>query len=649
MHPTQGSTHIVRFHRLKDFLRRRLDGLRSLFQNPGGRAISGIKGAEYIPIKSLPRVLKEYQKGIKMRNRCVELLEAIHTTLEDYLDSMGESQREKIMSIRDSIARLPLATLKSCKNDDSYLSVIQSPVDPSNSRLITEIRNWSNSLHEAVELLIRVHRYVSNVNFKVSARGGNLKNLESTPSEFDARRTLNLEMLAYEALLGETKVSSTPTNIQIEPTGRCNARCKPCPLHSPVGRIHPDIHPRTISKIPHVLSAAQFVELFALGEPTLAPSFEDIASLCHGQGCETHTITNGTRLLESAALKKMTKIGISYDGDTKEMFESIRIGIKFESLLEAIRIFRSENPDIFIYLNCTVNRANILHIPAISTRARDLGLQAVCFHRMFEVHPNIESTVLKSEDIPIYREQIEEAKKLLEGSGVLLFDYAILDRSEPTSDVLDPENSLRTIQSFVPQKESSPITIETMVEKLSKLYIPVHFDSPQLISSQPTERLTERVKVETNSITSTTLNYSPLREDVDEAQRSIEERVAELRERVKAVGPKGLKLPYCTAAWARLIVKADGRMLPCSCWGRTYANLNQISSFEETWNGEFHQKLRASFHGNGPLSERCKKCPSIDRYQGFTEILQIAKRMGISYDDLPKQEGCNPPPGKLQL
>jgi hypothetical protein len=77
--------------------------------------------------------------------------------------------------------------------------------------------------------------------------------------------------------------------------------------------------------------------------------------------------------------------------------------------------------------------------------------------------------------------------------------------------------------------------------------------------------------------------------------------------------------------------------------------LNKIESFNDAWNGEFHQKLRRAFHGQGELSSACITCTCIDRYQGMTELLTYLRSLGISYEALPKQDGFNPPEGKLQL
>lgn len=103
------------------------------------------------------------------------------------------------------------------------------------------------------------------------------------------------------------------------------------------------------------------------------------------------------------------------------------------------------------------------------------------------------------------------------------------------------------------------------------------------------------------------------------------------------------------SAWFRFILKADGRMFPCSCWSRTYENINNVGSFEEAWNNQFMKDLRKAFTGDGEISKRCSSCVSIDRYQGLTELLYELHLQGISYDQVSKLPNFEPPPGKLKF
>jgi len=529
----------------------------------------------------------------------------------------------------------------SLEQEVAHFHVHNSTATNEPDSILDTLASWTSSLVEKQMLLIRLQRYVSIIALKIPKQYAQAPLPTYSPDEVVRARKLNQEILAYEVLLGQNVVTSTPPNIQIEPTNRCNARCKPCPHSSQVGKTYSDLDVNTLHKIPYVLSVAQFVELFALGEPSIAPSFGHLAALCENQGCETHMITNGTKLLQNPDLKRIKKIGISLDGDNKETFETIRVGINFESLIESVTIFRAQNPEIFLYFTCTINRANILQIPGMTTLAKNLGLNAICFHRMFEVNQAISSEVLKQEDLQLYREKIEEAKSVLIGSNVLLFDYAILERSEPEQEPLNPDSSLIHIRTFTPEKDQHTESIASAISQICKIPFELYPTHAQLYFSTQAPAPKPYSDKKNSHIKGT---QQPIRDIA-----SLENRAATLKSKILQTSIDDLKIPYCFAAWSRLIVKADGRMFPCSCWSNTYANLKEISDFDSSWNGEFHQYLRDSFNGTKPLNTRCQTCPSIDRYQGLTEVLQVLKELGIDYDEIPKQPGFNPPPGKLQL
>ncbi len=590
------------------------------------------------------RYVDEFKKGIATRNYCIHLTNSILDSIERQCLEVTGIAKENIIAIKrnlTSFGDLNQHLNLSIEQEVASFHINNSTLPYEPEAILATLESWRKNLVEKQMLLVRLQRYVTVIALKLPKQYAQTPLPTYSPDEVARARELNQEILAYEVLLGKNVVTSTPPNIQIEPTNRCNARCKPCPHSSPVGKTYSDLDVDTLHKIPHVLSVAQFVELFALGEPSIAPSFGHLAALCENQGCETHMITNGTKLLQNPDLKRIKKIGISLDGDNKETFETIRVGINFDSLIESVTIFRSQNPDIFLYFSCTINRANILQIPGMARLTKKLDLNAICFHRMFEVNQAISSEVLKQEDLELYREKIEEAKSVLIGSNVLLFDYAILDRSQPEQEPLNPDTSLVRIRTFTPKKDQHTESITSAISQICntgfELY-PTHaqlYFSTQAPAAKPCS---------VNKNLQAKHTQQPMRDIA-----SLEDRAASLKSEILQTSLKDLKIPYCFAAWSRLIVKADGRMFPCSCWSKTYANLKEISDFDSSWNGEFHQDLRDSFNDTKPLNKRCQSCPTIDRYQGLTEVLRVIKGLGIDYDGIPKQPGFNPPPGKLQL
>jgi radical SAM protein with 4Fe4S-binding SPASM domain len=590
------------------------------------------------------RYVDEFKKGITTRNYCIHLINSILDSIERQCQEVTGVAKENIIAIKrnlTSFGDLNQYLNLSVEQEVASFHINNSTLSHEPDAILATLESWRKSLVEKQMLLVRLQRYVTVIALKLPKQYAQAPLPTYSPDEVARARELNQEILAYEVLLGKNVVTSTPPNIQIEPTNRCNARCKPCPHASPVGKTYSDFNVDSLHKIPHVLSVAQFVEFLGLGEPTIASSFGHLATLCQNQGCETHVITNGTKLLQNEDLRRMKKIGISWDGDSKETFEAIRVGINFDSVVNSVRIFQNQNPEIFLYFACTINRANIFQIPGMAKIAKDLRLNAITFHLMSPGNQAMKSAVLKMEDIPIYREKIEEAQTVLQDSSVQLFDYGIVERLAAQQELLDPEASLVQIKSYTPLKEqhnqSIVTTIKEFYQKRFELY-PVHhnisFFSAKAITPPAPKIASKKLEVF---------------EIINRSIPSLEKRALDLKTEVLAIGAKGLNIPHCTAAWSRLIVKADGRMFPCCSWSNTYANLKEVTNFNTSWNGEFHQNLRDSFTGSKPLNKKCQHCISSDKYQGLPEILRVIKGLDLAYDEIPKQPGFKPPSGKLKL
>lgn len=397
-----------------------------------------------------------------------------------------------------------------------------------------------------------------------------------------------------------------------------------------------------------MIERAQFTELFGLGEPAIAPSFAEIASFVQGSGCEAHIITNGKDLATNIHLRKLQKIGVSIDGDNAETFETIRTGISFSKVLESIRIFRAGNPSIFLYLVATINRANVDEIPGIARLAKDLRLDAVCFHRMATRQTALSDAMLRNQDIPFYKEQIKIAGDLLSGSSVRLFDYAMLDTLRDEDFPRDKARALAAFRTFTPAQEPKAPSLEDTINMLASLPLPI---PPVILQRSWAEQAAQRLLNLFRSALAIFRGSESVTgfEGRTSDPKALYERHQALIERLKNTPPQNLSMPYCLSPWYRFILKADGRMFPCSCWGHTYANINKITSFHSTWNGAFLSNLRASFLGKKELPEKCKSCVTIDRYQGLTELLTFLKNQGLRHEDITKHPAFNPPAGKLKL
>lgn len=130
-------------------------------------------------------------------------------------------------------------------------------------------------------------------------------------------------------------------------------------------------------------------------EPLMYPYFEDaVHSISQHlkQSVRGSLICNGTLLTESKRRTLLQsgifkKVRISFDGATKETFESIRRGANFDHVVANIAALVAEknrtSSDIIIEFNCTVMKQNISELPQLIRLAADLGINSVSTHKLF--------------------------------------------------------------------------------------------------------------------------------------------------------------------------------------------------------------------------------------------------------------------------
>src|SRR5207249_12070047 len=81
-------------------------------------------------------------------------------------------------------------------------------------------------------------------------------------------------------------------------------------------------------------------------EPFMTPDFADRLMLARQYGVPySRVVTNGTLLTEKTIEKildsQITSLTFSIDGGTKEVYEDIRVGARFENVLTKIDVFRT--------------------------------------------------------------------------------------------------------------------------------------------------------------------------------------------------------------------------------------------------------------------------------------------------------------------
>jgi radical SAM protein with 4Fe4S-binding SPASM domain len=142
------------------------------------------------------------------------------------------------------------------------------------------------------------------------------------------------------------RIQYLPVEVFIEPTNICNLSCIMCPIDTikrDKGYIDFDIFKNIVDQI---APYSELVYLNAIGEPMLHPRLFDMVEYCKMKNLKVFLATNATMLTEENS-KRLIQAGIDYiilplDGATKETYEKVRQGAKYEKIIRNINNFLAE-------------------------------------------------------------------------------------------------------------------------------------------------------------------------------------------------------------------------------------------------------------------------------------------------------------------
>ena len=184
-------------------------------------------------------------------------------------------------------------------------------------------------------------------------------------------------------------VDLNPGHVWIEPTTRCNTRCRHCGHFSHV--FGEDISLELYEKITReTLNDAHHAELIGYGEPLMARHFDDLFDDCLRRGMHISFTTNGILLRDPQRLKKLVRspveISVSIDGARKETYEFVRPYIKWEKMLETLEAVKQAMDEAGEECRCTWRlnfvpmKQNIGDLPDLVRLAHRYG-----FSRIFQL------------------------------------------------------------------------------------------------------------------------------------------------------------------------------------------------------------------------------------------------------------------------
>ena len=229
-----------------------------------------------------------------------------------------------------------------------------------------------------------------------------------------------------------------PITMDIEPTTGCNFRCTMCQVSSPnfiSKNLDYEMFKKTIDDNKQLLK----IKLQGMGEPLINNNFYDMVEYASKYSIASEITTNGS-LLNDKNIKKLqnsnlSRITVSIDGATSEIFEKIRIKSDFKTVISncknLINAYKKKiiRPEISAW--CVVQKDNVSEFKDIYNLCKEIGFDKLTyqFHlsgwgktEWYNINKN------KKVEIESLKEQIEEVKKkgASEGLKVNIFEENLL-------------------------------------------------------------------------------------------------------------------------------------------------------------------------------------------------------------------------------
>jgi radical SAM protein with 4Fe4S-binding SPASM domain len=218
---------------------------------------------------------------------------------------------------------------------------------------------------------------------------------------------------------GPSPTADRSLSVFMDQNNKCNLRCQMCGFSDPrVATLAKYDLPRwaydriAAELFPH----ANYVCLSILTEPFMTRDFpERLTALREYDVPFSDVITNGTLMSEEAIAmildSQLTRLIVSIDGGTKEIFEAVRIGANFERVIANFTLLRTRRRERGATLprlrvNHVLSELNIDHFDAFLSVMESLEAEEVAVRTVSRMS---EAAIQESSD-PVFWEKVRSAR-----------------------------------------------------------------------------------------------------------------------------------------------------------------------------------------------------------------------------------------------
>jgi MoaA/NifB/PqqE/SkfB family radical SAM enzyme len=220
----------------------------------------------------------------------------------------------------------------------------------------------------------------------------------------------------------EKRLDQGPLHVRLEIAASCNLACIMCPFGAPGGYGPADgIRFLTLDMfkvIEPLMSRVLTVNAFGLGEPFLSPHFLPILRRTRALNadcvvfCSTNGVTYSERTITAIVAEKLLNVlQVSVDGATKETYERVRVGGRFDQLMKNLVFLQNEKTRLGVRTPSTkvqmvVMQPNAHELLDVTRTMIDLGVDVLRLDTVID-HPELEIT--RYDDVRRLADRLQEA------------------------------------------------------------------------------------------------------------------------------------------------------------------------------------------------------------------------------------------------
>jgi len=411
-------------------------------------------------------------------------------------------------------------------------------------------------------------------------------------------KALNRKAQLLKLLTGDGSIQVMPTALELQNTAFCNLSCPFCESHGTEKLRQQNNRIKMNQELLYRLADeglpyAKSYSLTVSGEPLASPGFYKILSDLSKYGTKLRCTTNGTLLkgkVLPAFILGSEAINISLDGASKETFERLRLGAKYEEVLENVYLFSRVVSSIPSHLRpvvsfaLTIMGSTLEELPGMIYMAHKTGVRVVTGHFMVSVFDDF-----KNDEVHLHKARYNAA---LQESLRLAQEYDVEVIFPPVfADVASDEDIC------------FPAIGQGYYQELDDIIASFDCDENKQKVRDVAEKVVKKAAVEGSDLSV----ESQLA--MDEWESDLNRVIEKHDNSLIAMLHSDDKIKFCKTLLNRMYINPQGQVAPCCYIPMTITNV-ESDSIRSVWNGKsFNNFRRTAISDDAPKA--CLGCPQI--------------------------------------